>query len=395
MRAKDVRFLISGALILAVAMGVGRFAYTPLLPLMEHDGGLSVSMAGALAFANLFGYLAGAVLAMHPLTHRKRLAITRWSVAGVVATTGLMAGPAPLWLSLRFFTGVCSGLVLILASSLVLERAARARQPSWPPLFFSGVGWGIAFSGVMVPALAAHGGSTTAWAGVAIVSALALLGTVRWFTDDAPPESTAQAGIDAELPRHGRTFTWLLAVYAAEAFVYIIPATFLVAIIAHIPQLSRYASLSWVTVGLAGAFAMIPWIHVAAKLGKARALAAALGVQALGIAAAVFSRSPLAVIFSAIALGGTFMAITQLAAGLARDMFPNKTSAAISRLTVVYSIGQMLGPIVATKMALHFGSYSRALLTAAAIAGVMTLVTLMNIRDLQMPRELAGQSVAH
>jgi MFS family permease len=386
MRWSDVRALVSGVVILAVAMGVGRFAYTPLLPVMEHDAGLSVSMAGALAFTNLFGYLAGALLAMHPLTHRKRLAITRWSVAGVVVMTGLMAGPAPLWLPLRFFTGVCSGLVLVLASSLMLERAARARESSWPPLFFSGVGWGIAFSGVAVPALVAHGGSRTAWAGIAIVSAAALLGTARWFTDDAPPDSTAQAGVDAELPRHGSTFTWLLAVYAAEAFVYIIPATFLVAIIAQIPQLARYASLSWVIVGLAGAFAMIPWIHLAAKLGKARALAVALGVQAVGIGAAVFSRSPFAVMFSAVALGGTFMAITQLAAGLARDMFPNETSAAMSRLTVVYSIGQMLGPLAATNIALHFDSYDPALLAAVAIAGVMALVTLVKIRDLQMPR---------
>jgi MFS family permease len=394
MRAKDVRFLVSGALILAVAMGVGRFAYTPLLPVMERDAGLSVSMAGTLAFANLIGYLAGALLAMHPLTHRMRLEITRWSIAGVVLTTVLMAGAPPLWLPLRFLTGVCSGLVLVLASSLVLERAARAREPSWPPLFFSGVGWGIAFSGLAVPVLTAYAGSRAAWAGIAILSAVALIGTARWFTDDAAPGSMAQAGIDGELPRHGKSFGWLIAVYSVEAFVYIIPATFLVAIVSHIPQLARYAALSWVLVGLAGAFAMVPWIHVAAKLGKARALALALGVQAVGIAAAAFSRSPFAVMFSAVALGGTFMAITQLAAGLARDMFPNETSAALSRLTVAYSIGQMLGPLVATALALHSDSYNPALFTAASIGGIATLVTLITIREVQTPRHLVKSITA-
>ncbi|HTV93524.1 MAG TPA: YbfB/YjiJ family MFS transporter, partial [Verrucomicrobiae bacterium] len=129
MRGGDARFLASGAIALAVAMGVGRFAYTPLIPIMERDAGLGVAAAGALATANLFGYLVGASLAMHPIAQGLRLAITRWSLAGVVVTTALMAGPHALWLPLRFVTGVCSGFVLVFASSIVLERAAKARRP--------------------------------------------------------------------------------------------------------------------------------------------------------------------------------------------------------------------------------------------------------------------------
>jgi predicted MFS family arabinose efflux permease len=368
-------------LLLAVAMGVGRFAYTPLLPVMEHDAGLSVSAAGALASANLFGYLVGASLAMHPITHRKRLTILRWSITGVVLTTALMAGPAPVWLPMRFLTGVCSGFVLVFASSIVLERAARAGEPSWPPLFFSGVGLGIAFSGVAVPLLVGYGGSKAGWLGIAIICACALAVTARWFTDDGPPASVAEAGIDAGLPQPRATFAWLLAVYTAEAFAYVIPATFLVAIVAQIPQLSQYAALSWVLVGLAGAFATFGWIRVTARFGKVRALAVAFGVQAIGIALPAISRGPLAVVFSALALGGTFMAITLFAAGLARDIFPYRTSAAVSRLTVLFSIGQILGPLAATQIALRFNSYDPALLLAAGVAAAATLVTVVAIRE--------------
>lgn len=380
MRAGDARFIAGGAVALAIAMGVGRFAYTPLLPVMEHDAGLSVSMAGVLASSNLFGYLVGASLAMHPITHGKRLAIVRWGLAGVVVTTALMAGPQLLWLPLRFVTGVCSGFVFVFASSIVLERAASARAPSWPPLFFSGVGFGIAFSGVAVPAFVAYGGSHAAWIGIAIVSGIVLLVSARWFIDDTPAANVAEAGIDTPLPRRS-TFAWLLAIYTAEAFVYIIPATFLVAIVTRIPELSRYAALSWVFVGLAAAFATFPWIAAAARLGKARALAVAFGIQAIFIAAPVFSRSPLAIIFSAVALGGTFIAITIFAAGLGRDIFPHKTNDAVSRLTVLYSIGQIMGPIVATQLALRYDSYSPALLAAAGVAAIATVVTSITIRD--------------
>lgn len=382
MRSADARFLTGGAVALAVAMGVGRFAYTPLIPIMERDAGLGVAAAGALATANLFGYLVGASLAMHPIAHRRRLAITRWSLAGVVVTTALMAGVLPLWLPLRFVTGVCSGFVFVFASSIVLERAAKAHAPTWAPLFFTGVGFGIAFSGIAVPALAAHVGSRGAWAGIAIISAAALLITGWWFTDDASA-SIAEVGIDATLPRHKTTFAWLLGVYTAEAFAYIIPATFLVAIIAKTPGLSHYAALAWVFVGLAAAFATFAWIPAAARLGKSRALALALGIQAVGLALPVFSRSAVAVILCAVALGGTFIAIALFANGLGRDIFPRMTNAAVSRLTVLYSVGQIVGPIVATQLALRYGSYNPALLAAAGIAAVATVVTLVTIRDPQ------------
>ena len=377
----DARFIVSGAIVLAVAMGVGRFAYTPLIPVMERDAGLSVAGAGALASANLFGYFVGASLAMHPITHRKRLAIMRWSIVAIVVTTALMAGPAALWIPLRFLTGVGSGFVLVFASSIALERAARVHSASLAPLFFSGVGLGIAFSGVAVPALASHGGSNAAWVGIAVFSVLALIVTWQWFTDEAPPSSIAESAIDEALPDRRPTFAWLLAVYTAEAFAYVIPATFLVAIIEKIPELARYAALAWVFVGLAAAFATFGWIYASKRLGKARALALALGIQAIGVAAPVLSHSPFAVIFSGIALGGTFIAITLFAAGIGRDIFPRNASAAMSRLTALYSVGQIAGPIVATQLALRSGSYDPALLAAAGVAAVATILTLVNIHE--------------
>ena len=364
---------------LAVAMGIGRFAYTPLLPIMERDAGLTVSMAGTLAFSNLFGYLVGASLAMMPLTHRRRVPIARSSLACIVLTTALMAWISPLWIPLRFLTGVSSGFVLIFASSIVLERAARRKEQSWAPLMFSGVGIGIAFSGIAVPAFAAIGGSRAAWIGIAIASALAIAATTRWFRDEAPAAPvTASTRPDCDGSRKG-TFAWLIAVYTIEAFAYVIPATFLVAIASHVPSIARFAAASWIVAGIAGAGANFGWIAVGNRVGKTRALAIALALQAMGIAAPAISNSAIAVVLAAIGLGATFIAITLFATGIARDLFPRRTSAAVSRLTMFYSIGQMIGPLVATGLALRFGSYGSALLCAAAVAAVASICTLVTI----------------
>src|SRR5258706_15198584 len=53
-----------GMLALAVAMGIGRFAFTPLLPLMQDEYGLTVAGGTWLATANYAGYLAGALVAL-------------------------------------------------------------------------------------------------------------------------------------------------------------------------------------------------------------------------------------------------------------------------------------------------------------------------------------------
>ncbi|HUG57058.1 MAG TPA: YbfB/YjiJ family MFS transporter, partial [Candidimonas sp.] len=47
---------LAGFIALAVAMGIGRFAFTPMLPMMQNDSGLGLAEGGWLASANYLGY---------------------------------------------------------------------------------------------------------------------------------------------------------------------------------------------------------------------------------------------------------------------------------------------------------------------------------------------------
>jgi len=147
-----------------------------------------------------------------------------------------------------------------------------------------------------------------------------------------------------------------------EAFAYIIPATFLVAIVSYVPSIGRFAALSW--------YSLDSPLRLQRSLdpcrranSKARALALALGIQAAGIFAPTLSDNAVTIVIAAVALGGRSLRSPSLRRPCARHV-SHETNAAVSRLTVLYSVGQIIGPLVATQLALHSGSYRAALLWA-------------------------------
>ena len=154
-----VAVALGGMIAMAAAMGIGRFVYTPILPVMMTALELSKAQAGFIASANFLGYLAGALLAaLSALPGPRR----RWLLGALVAsgaTTMAMSATTSMvaFLVLRFIGGAASALVLVLASALVLEHLALLRRPQLSALHFAGVGVGIAVSAVAVSAGLAAG----------------------------------------------------------------------------------------------------------------------------------------------------------------------------------------------------------------------------------------------
>jgi MFS family permease len=179
-RNAAARLALGGLIALAVAIGIGRFVYTPILPPMMQALGLGKAAAGLIASANFRGYLVGALLAAWPGLKGAR---TRWLLGSLVAsalTTGAMAAPDALlaFLILRFVGGVASAFVLVFATTLVLERLAGLRRMQLSAVHFAGVGTGIALSAALVAGLMAAGYS---WRSLWLASgALSLVATFAW-----------------------------------------------------------------------------------------------------------------------------------------------------------------------------------------------------------------------
>jgi predicted MFS family arabinose efflux permease len=388
------RSFIAGAGVLAVVMGFGRFAYTPLLAVMRHDAGLTVALSGVLASANLAGYLCGALAATQRAMRTRRYLALCIAAIVVVVTTAAMALPQAWWLLARFVTGIASGIGFVLTVSLFLDRSIRLGRAGAIGIVFSGVGLGIALAGTLVPFFASIGGSRAAWLGVASASAVILALALPQIRDEPiVTADTPTALVSRENARSG-AFGWLCAAYGIEGFAYIIPATFLVTMVDEAPGLARFSGFAWVVVGLVAAPAATMWAWIGKKFGKDTAFGAALTVQALGLVATIAIPGVVGALLLAATLGSTFVGITSLASALGREMRPHATGVAIGILTVTYGIGQILGPLVAVRVSLATGGYRDSLGLAAAMLMLAAVSYAYGGRRRQFPASASSSTIS-
>lgn len=346
-----VRILVGGMLGMVVVMGIGRFVFTPILPLMQRDLGLSHTTAGWLAGLNYLGYLGGAVLcSMTPQLLRSRL-LTGGALLLSLATTMFMGLTLSVfwWGSMRFAGGFASAVIFIVITAEVGEALARRGYGHWTGALYGGVGSGIAISGLMVPFLDRIGGWSGSWIGAGVVATIFAvvgisLGRKRELVQQVTVHTSNSKG---DL----RSVRMLAAAYFFEGLGYIVTATFIVAIIAVTPGLENFAAYSWVAVGLAAVPSTILWPYLARRIGNQRALLAAYALQAVGIMVSIQADSIVEVVFVAISFGGTFLGIVAmtLAEGSVRMKGAGGRSAAF--LTASFGVGQVLGPIIAGVLA--------------------------------------------
>jgi predicted MFS family arabinose efflux permease len=355
---------IAGGALMAAAMGIGRFVYTPLLPHMQEALQLTPAILGWIASANYLGYLAGALLttAMRPPAAPRR-AIAFGVVLSAV-TTGLMAAVSSvaLFAVLRFLGGVASALVLVYTAPIVFMRLAEMRAESYVSLLFGGVGAGMAISALLVAGLAAAGfGWRVQWVACGFATALAML-ALRHIPDLRRAEASASgdklqrpAGLGA-----------LLASYTLFGFGYVITATFIVVIVRESVALRPLEPVIWTIVGLAGVPSVWAWTLLAKRIGLFAAYALACITEAIGVAASVVATSIPVVILAAILLGGTFMAITSLGLAGGRRMASSDPVRILALLTAGFGLGQIVGPALAGFLRETTGSYLAPSLAAAA-----------------------------
>jgi len=364
--------LLGGASALFLAMGVARFAFTPVLPLMQTDFGFSDTVSGALASVNYLGYLLGAFYARYLSVTKRAYPFFIASIPISLLLVGIMyIHSYPLWYFVRFVSGFLSAVVFVMSAEFIMDYLAKLQRPHLSGIIYTGIGGGMVLSGLTVPILSNYFNSSQIWLWLAGLSILPAFFAI-YFT---PKPETHNRSVPKTTKGVNRLIYLLSASYFLEGAGYIITGTFISVIVLRGTGSMMLSGYVWVIAGLGAVFITPLWAILAKRTGLANAIIIAFAVQAVAIALPVLKDGLFATMIGAVGFGGTFLGIVSLTLAYGRSISPGGTTTSV--LTVFFSLGQMIGPIIAGYIADKTGEFNLPVLLAsgaAALGGIITLI---------------------
>ncbi|MBL6750846.1 MAG: YbfB/YjiJ family MFS transporter [Nevskia sp.] len=355
---------LAGALILAVGMGFGRFAFTGMYPLMVHEGQLTVAGGSLAASANYLGYLAGALM-MSRVHHQHAARLCQAAMVGTVlslAALSLDLG-VPYILGVRLAAGIFSALAMVGASTWLFQVLGYHHGA---PILFSGVGVGILLSAELI-AGSGHAGLHSAATWSVLGAAAALLCALAWTRASRDPAAVVsdQASFVDPVRTNGRPLRpWpIIGVYGLAGFGYIVTATYLPLFVKTALGGADPIQV-WAAFGLGAVPSCFLWHALHHRLGSRRALTLNLAVQAAGVVLPVLSPSPAAFMASAVLVGLTFVGTVTVAMPAAKRLAASVRYNMIAAMTASYGLGQVAGPLVANALLGQAHSFNPPLLVA-------------------------------
>ncbi|MBX4959772.1 YbfB/YjiJ family MFS transporter [Rhizobium lentis] len=392
--------VLAGSASLAIAMGVGRFAFTPILPMMLHDGVLDLSRAGELATANYVGYLAGALAAMAVPRRWDHTFVIRVTLVSTVLLTALMAAPyAEAWVALRFLAGVASAIGFVFTSGWCLAQLSGTGS-SIGSAIFTGPGAGITVSGLAASGMTILGlTGHAAWLVFAALSAIISAVIWRTFGRSSRPSDAYSVGTStrasgkvpkSELP--------LFAIaYGLAGFGYIVTATYLPVIAKNSIPGSPLLTVFWPLFGVAAVVGSLLAARVKNSVDVRLHLIAAYLVQAVGVGLPVIWQDGFGLALSSVLVGLPFTAISFFAMNEVRRIRSSHHARYMGLLTAVFAIGQIVGPPAVGVIMGHVTSVDDGFDLALAVASIALVVgaAIYIAMILLFPSERAARRPGH
>jgi MFS family permease len=382
--SRDQRFaakvLAAGICAIVLTVGIARFAYTPLLPVMREHAGLSGITAGWLATVNFIGYLGGALIASRiPSLHQKYTLYRAGLVFAVLSTIAMgLTDNAWVWLALRLIAGWASTAGMLLSTGFVLNWLTRHGHRPELGVHFSGFGAGMLLSGAAIAVMSGRLSWNEQWIALGLLGIIFLIPAWRWMPE--PPRELKK--IDS-ISEGAPSTKWMLVfciAYFCGGIDYVITSTFVVDIVHGVRNLHFSGNGVWIVMGCVAIPSCFVWDRIAHEIGELKALTLAYSVQTVAIALSISSDHPGLVITGAALFGTTIIGSVSLTLSIVGRLFPANPAKAMAKLTLGFGVAQILGPVVAGYLLHASGSYRDALMFATIVGVVGTILTsLLNI----------------
>jgi len=370
-----------------VGLGIGRFAYSLVLPDMRDTLGWTYSAAGFMNTVNAAGYLAGALVAASLVKRFGLAAAARWGTLACVASLALCAlsGNFVVLSVARLLAGVGAAVAFVASGALAarIAQSQPARANFLLSLFYAGPGLGIVLSGLIAPFVLGASGPGSWWIVWWAMTLLSIALTLPLLL--APIDTRAGLGEAAPARFAVRPVLIYLAGYFLFGAGYIAYMTFMIAYVREAGGGAAAQSAFWCLIG-ASAFAT-PWVwrRVLARDSGGISTAIILAVNAIGAALPLFGHSAALLTVSALVFGVAFFAVVGSTTAFVRFNYPPAAwPTAIAALTIAFGVGQTLGPTVTGAITDALGSLSYALNAGAAMLAAAAVATAFQ-KKLQQP----------
>lgn len=348
--------ILTGIAALTIAVGIGRFSYTPILPYMISELNLTTTEAGLIASSNYLGYLLGSLIPIFPQFPKNIRSIFIYSIfISIISLFAMgLTNTFEVFILIRFVHGIFSAFVLILGTSLIVSHVQKKGKIFLGTAHFSGVGLGMALSAIVVSYLGFLNFTwDELWFSIGILAIMLSFQIIK-FTP------IQKAEVKYNLKSKNKTslgFSLITISYGLYGFGYVAFGTFISTMSRLTPGLEKTEPYVWFVVGVTGIPSVFFWNWFGSKIGNDIGLFLANLILGLGVLFSVLINNEFGIFISCILFGLSFVPITSMCLLEGQKRFSGSFIVSTAILTFSFSIGQMIGPYLSGILTDYYNSF--------------------------------------
>ena len=358
--------ILTGIAALTIAVGIGRFSYTPILPYMISELNLTTTEAGLIASSNYLGYLLGSLIPIFPQFPKNIRSIFIYSIfISIISLFAMgLTNTFEVFILIRFIHGIFSAFVLILGTSLIVSHVQKKGKIFLGTAHFSGVGLGMALSAIVVSYLGFLNFTwDELWFSIGILAIMLSFQIIK-FTP------IQKAEVKYDLKSKNKTslgFSLITISYGLYGFGYVAFGTFISTMSRLTPGLEKTEPYVWFVVGVTGIPSVFFWNWFGSKIGNDIGLFLANLILGLGVLFSVLINNEFGIFISCILFGLSFVPITSMCLLEGQKRFSGSFIVSTAILTFSFSIGQMIGPYLSGLLTDYYNSFFFSMLISGIV----------------------------